>query len=143
MLKPLLLLLILCVQHVVFSQEDPKIVLAPSSGNAIQSPGSITITTETQSNPAPVIVEEASYPTNGGYTISKKAGEEQVLHDNAYYQSKIDIINQTIQAIDLKVNHVWNSTEKEEAEANGWFEQMYETKQALIQERDEYQALIN
>ena len=75
-------------------------------------------------------------------TISKRAGEPQVVHDGTYYLSDIAKIDKHLDAIQLKANIINNNPEEKAlAEANGWFEQMEETKmqlttqKALLQEK--------
>jgi hypothetical protein len=69
-------------------------------------------------------------------TISKKAGEEQVIHDEEYLKKEISRINNHIKAIDFKVENVSSDeTKKAKAESDGWFDQMKNTKVSLEQKR--------
>jgi hypothetical protein len=69
-------------------------------------------------------------------TISKKAGEEQVVHDAAYIRNEITRIDQHIAAIDQKVSIVSSDpVKKSEAESQGWFDQMARTRASLVEEK--------
>ena len=79
-----------------------------------------------------VVKEPVRYPL----TISKKAGEEQVIHDEEYLKKEISRINNHIKAIDFKVENVSSDeTKKAKAESDGWFDQMKNTKVSLEQKR--------
>jgi len=69
-------------------------------------------------------------------TISKKAGEEQVVHDEIYIQNELSRINQHIAAIDHKVSVVSADPDKKaEAQSQGWFDQMSKSRASLEEEK--------
>ena len=74
--------------------------------------------------------------TNKTQTISKRAGEPQVVHDENYYSLEIAKIDQHISAIEQKTAYI-NSIpeEKSLAENNGWFIQMANVKTQLMEKR--------
>lgn len=62
---------------------------------------------------------------NTPVTISKKAGESQVIHNDAYYQNEIQKIDNNIASINTKIAYVnADPVEKANATASGWFEDM-------------------
>jgi hypothetical protein len=82
---------------------------------------------KSKSNSGHVSKSELNQPV----TISKKAGEAQVVHDNTYYQNEIAKIDNHINAINTKIAYVNNDpVEKSNAIASGWFDEMelYKTK---------------
>jgi uncharacterized protein YdeI (BOF family) len=124
MKRNLITVLSLLVSLSAFSQE--KI----SNESRTQNGGnSLSVPTATE----PVTTEsKKEVVKNKPITISKRAGEPQRVHNQAYYQEEIAKIDTHITAIDTKVNHVNNDpAEKQAAEANGWFVQMSEIKQNL------------
>jgi hypothetical protein len=65
-------------------------------------------------------------------TISKKAGEEQVVHDEEYLTKEIARVDNHILAIDFKVENVSSDpSKKAKAEQDGWFKQMNDIKVSL------------
>lgn len=71
-------------------------------------------------------------------TYSIKAGEQQVLHDKNYYQQRVKTINNQIEAIEIKMEHIQsNPSEKEKAIQSGWFDEMKNTIQLLKEEKEE------
>ena len=65
-------------------------------------------------------------------TISKKAGEEQVVHDEEYLTNEIAIVDNHIKAIDFKVENISSDpSKKSKAEQDGWFKQMNDIKVSL------------
>jgi len=65
-------------------------------------------------------------------TISKKAGEEQVVHDEQYLTKELARVDNHIKAIDFKVENVSSdSSMKAKAEQDGWFKQMNDIKVSL------------
>ena len=65
-------------------------------------------------------------------TISKKAGEEQVVHDEQYLIKEIARVDNHIKAIDFKVENISSDpTKKSKAEQDGWFKQMNDIKVSL------------
>jgi hypothetical protein len=86
-----------------------------------------------------VATEQASYPQ----TISKKQGEEQVLHDKAYYESEILRLKENLRAIDLKVASVKNDPiAHEEAMEIGWYEQMESTKKMITEQLEAFELKV-
>ena len=82
---------------------------------------------KSKSNSGHVAKSELNQPV----TISKKAGEAQQVHDDAYYQKEIAKIDSHLNAINTKIAYVNNNpTEKSNAIASGWFDDMelYKTK---------------
>ena len=69
-------------------------------------------------------------------TISKRVGEEQVVHDKEYLTKEISRIENHIKAIDIKVEGISSdSSKKIKAENDGWFEQMSKIKVSLTEEK--------
>jgi hypothetical protein len=80
-----------------------------------------------------VSVSTQQYPI----TISKKNGEEQVVHDEAYWNKELERINLHIKAIDAKIESInADPAKKSKAENDGWFDDMSKTKSSLIQDRE-------
>jgi hypothetical protein len=70
-------------------------------------------------------------------TISKKAGEEQVVHDEQYLTKELARVDNHIKAIDFKVENVSSdSSMKAKAEQDGWFKQMNDIKVSLQSKKD-------
>lgn len=83
-------------------------------------------------------IETIDAPVSQQYpiTISKKAGEVQVVHDENYFLNEIKRIQSHISAIDHKVSVVSNDpVEKERAEKDAWFDQMARIRLALVDEQ--------
>ncbi len=81
-----------------------------------------------------ISAESRDYPIR----ISKKAGEEQVVHNEDYLRKELERIDLHIKAIDTKVASVNSDPAKRaKAEAEGWFAQMNSTKESLLIERKE------
>jgi len=77
-------------------------------------------------------------------TISVRAGESQVTHNNAYYQNEISKIDTQLEAINTKVEFVQgNSEEKAIALQSGWFDDMENIKIQLENKKQELQSLLN
>src|SRR5690606_28819903 len=77
-------------------------------------------------------------------TISIRAGESQVTHDNDYYQNEIDRIDHHIAMIDEKISFVNNSPEeKHKALDLGWFDQMEAIKSDLLGKKIALQSKLN
>lgn len=73
---------------------------------------------------------------NASFTISKRAGENQVTHDQAYYDAEIAKIDAHVLAIDEKIAYVnADSQRKADAQANGWFDDMDRIKEELATKR--------
>ena len=69
-------------------------------------------------------------------TISKRPGEPQRTHDEAYYNEEISKIDVHVQSINTKIDYMnADAQRKADAEANGWFAQMEEIKQNLAVRR--------
>ena len=78
------------------------------------------------------------------FTISKKAGEDQVLHDNAYYTSQIVKINQNLSAINQKIQLIKNDEDQNaEAISSGWIDDMENIKTRLLSKKAAYQKKLN
>ena len=79
-----------------------------------------------------------------GTTISKRAGQEQEVHNATYYQKEISKIDNHIIAIDTKIEFVNNDpTEKALAESNGWFTDMNSIKAELQAKKTELENKLN
>lgn len=78
------------------------------------------------------------------FTISKKAGEEQVVHNDAYYLDQISKIDQHINSINVKIAHV-KSDEAENTKAlkSGWFDSMDNTLVRLNEKKASFQTKLN
>ena len=76
--------------------------------------------------------------------ISKKAGEEQVVHNDAYYLDQISKIDQHINSINVKIAHV-KSDEVENTKAleSGWFDSMDNTLVRLNEKKALFQTKLN
>lgn len=76
-------------------------------------------------------------------TISIKKGEQQKVHDKAYYESKIKEIDELLEAIEVKTEYVRsNETENKIALENGWYENMEQVKKEAREQRFEYESII-
>ena len=77
-------------------------------------------------------------------TISKKAGEEQVVHNDAYYLDQISKIDQHINSINVKIAHI-KSDEAENTKAlnSGWFDSMNNTLVRLNEKKASFQTKLN
>ena len=94
-----------------------------------------------KSSPSNEVKQSSSSGQDYPITISRKSGEDQIVHDEAYLIKKIDGIESHIQAIDKKVEYINSDPErKEKAESEGWFMQMSGTRSKLISEK---QGLLN
>lgn len=94
------------------------------------------------SNPNRQVVKKSS--SNTTTTISIRAGESQVIHNSAYYQSEIDKIDAQIASINTKISYVnSNPEEKEIAINSGWFEDMSNIKSQLQSKKLELQSHLN
>jgi hypothetical protein len=86
------------------------------------------------------LTKKVQYPI----TISKKAGEEQIVHDKEYLSKEITRINNHILAIDFKVENVSADEKKKvKAEEDGWFEQMKVIRSSLVQDRTKLEEELN
>lgn len=80
---------------------------------------------------------------NKPVTISKKAGESQVVHNDAYYQNEIAKIDNHIASINTKIAYVnADPVEKANATASGWFEDMNLYKSKLIAQKELLQSKL-
>lgn len=69
---------------------------------------------------------------NASVTISKRPGEEQKIHDAAYFDAEIAKIDAQIVAMNSKIATVnADPNEKALAENSGWFEDMERIKERL------------
>ena len=81
---------------------------------------------------------------NKSTTISIRAGESQVTHDEAYYLDKIDKIDSQISAINTKISFVNSDpTEKANATSSGWFDDMERIKSELEVQKSDIQNHLN
>lgn len=72
-------------------------------------------------------------------TISVQKGQQQVVHDKAYFEQKIQDIDVILSAIDEKVKFVQSNEEEHKlALENGWYKQMDESKVHAKRARQEY-----
>lgn len=74
------------------------------------------------------------------YPIEMSVGRDGVqhIHDKAYYQTKIEEIDYTLQAIKIKKDYILsNPEEKEIATNNGWFENMRQVEEQLNAEKQQ------
>ena len=124
MKKNLITALSLIACFSAFSQEEINPVMR-SAGTSEQSPTPTTV--EPQVNTTMAVSKSKTT------TISKRAGEPQRVHDQAYYQEEIAKIDNHKTAIDQKIAHVnSNPQEKLKAESNGWFQHMEDIKTDLL-----------
>ena len=80
---------------------------------------------------------------NKPVTISKKAGESQVIHNDAYYHNEIAKIDNHIASINTKIAYVnADPVEKANATASGWFEDMNLYKSKLIAQKELLQSKL-
>ncbi|MDP4797570.1 MAG: hypothetical protein NWR50_01780 [Crocinitomicaceae bacterium] len=100
------------------------------------------ITSAPQPTKVPVANEDVKIEKsiNKSTTISIRAGESQVTHDEAYFLNEIAKIDNQISAINQKIAIINNDpVEAANANASGWFDDMerikseLETKKANIQ----------
>ncbi|MCH2228861.1 MAG: hypothetical protein MK105_00855 [Crocinitomicaceae bacterium] len=76
-------------------------------------------------------------------TISKYAGQQQVVHDNSYYQNEIAKINEHLLAIDQKIAYMNADPNRQaDAQANGWFIQMDDIKSKLKAKKTLFQSKL-
>lgn len=77
-------------------------------------------------------------------TISKRAGEAQVTHDNAYYLNEIAKIENQIDAINQKIALISNDPiESASATESGWFDDMETIKTDLESKKADLQNQLN
>ena len=95
-----------------------------------------------QKKSVPVIdTKEAPVVQQYPITISKKAGEEQLVHDENYFRKEISRVQNHISAIDHKVSSVSaDSLKKQKAEEEGWFDQMSKIRASLVQEQQRLES---
>lgn len=88
-----------------------------------------------------VIIEKSINKTT---TISKRAGEAQVTHDNAYYLNEIAKIENQIDAINQKIALISNDPiESASATESGWFDDMETIKTDLESKKADLQNQLN
>lgn len=81
---------------------------------------------------------------NKSTTISIRAGESQVTHNDAYYLNKIEKIDNQISAINTKISLVNSDpTEKANATSSGWFDDMERIKSELEVQKSDVQNHLN
>jgi hypothetical protein len=114
-----------------YSQKNVRKNVIPTT-ELTKNQNQLSDSTASTNSSKSVVKEPVRYPL----TISKKAGEEQVIHDEEYLKKEISRINNHIKAIDFKVENVSSDeTKKAKAESDGWFDQMKNTKVSLEQKR--------
>ena len=100
--------------------------------NVISSPSIQHENNGTSSNNSLNSNQEKKKSVKYPLTISKKAGEEQVVHDEQYLTKEIARVDNHIKAIDFKVENISSDpTKKSKAEQDGWFIQMNDIKVSL------------
>ena len=81
---------------------------------------------------------------NKSTTISIRAGEPQVTHDEAYFLNEIAKIDNQISAINQKIAIITNDpVEAANAEASGWFDDMETIKSELEAKKSAIQNQLN
>ncbi|NRA11364.1 MAG: hypothetical protein HRT57_05340 [Crocinitomicaceae bacterium] len=134
MKKNYLIALSMIACFTAFSQEEIKPTLR-NSGASGTSPSPTTV--------QPISTSTKVISKSKTVTISKRAGEPQRVHDAAYYQQEIAVIDNNLSAIDQKVAFVnGNPQEKLEAESNGWFQQMEGIKTQLNTKKTDLQEKL-
>jgi hypothetical protein len=114
-----------------YSQKNVRKNVIPTT-ELTKNQNQLSDSTACKNSSKSVVKEPVRYPL----TISKKMGEEQVVHDEEYLKKEISRINNHIKAIDFKVENVSSDeTKKAKAESDGWFDQMKNTKVSLEQKR--------
>lgn len=76
-------------------------------------------------------------------TISVRKGQPQQVHDKAYYEKQIGIIDELLQAIEIKKAYVQSDEDEHKlALQNGWYEKMESVREESLKQRSEYEAII-
>ena len=104
------------------------------------------ITSSPQPNKIAVANQEVKIEKsiNKSTTISIRAGESQVTHDNAYFLNEIAKIDNQISAINQKIAIINNDPiEAEKAANQGWFEDMDRIKAELEAKKATIQNQLN
>ena len=123
MKKNLLTVLSLTACLTAFSQEEVNPTLR-NTGATEQSPAPSTI--------SPVVIPTKVVSQSKSVTISKRAGQPQRVHNEAYYLEEIAKIDNNLAAIDQKIALVnADPNEKQLALTNGWFQDMENIKNDL------------
>jgi hypothetical protein len=128
-LKGLFCVIITCYISYSYSQTDIH-------KNVINSP-------KIQQNKNVLVSKDTSNLNHGNkkiskypITISKRVGEEKVVHDEEYLTKEIIRIENHIKAIDFKIENVSSDiTKKTKAEKDGWFDQMNKIKFSLLEKK--------
>ena len=132
MLKSLMLIACVLVCTASYSQELKKVEVKQVQKKTV-SPASNRVSTSS-------VGKKGSQTT----TISKKAGQAQVTHDEAYYHSEIIKINEHLDAINKKIEFVNNDPiEKSKATESGWFEDMGNIKRRLNSKKKIYEEKLS
>jgi hypothetical protein len=130
-LRRLTIVFLVLYSSYTYSQKNVRKNVIPTT-ELTKNQNQLSDSTASTNSSKSVVKEPVRYPL----TISKKAGEEQVIHDEEYLKKEISRINNHIKAIDFKVENVSSDeTKKAKAESDGWFDQMKNTKVSLEQKR--------
>jgi hypothetical protein len=128
-LKEILILTIAIHGSFSYSQSEARknVITSPT----IQQNKNLSI-----SNDSSTLSQEKNKRIKYPLTISKKVGEEQVIHDEEYLTKEIARVERHIKAIDFKVESVSSdATMKAKAENDGWFDQMNKIKASLQEKK--------
>jgi hypothetical protein len=130
-LRRLTIVFLVLYSSYTYSQKNVRKNVIPTT-ELTKNQNQLSDSTASTNSSKSVVKEPVRYPL----TISKKMGEEQVVHDEEYLKKEISRINNHIKAIDFKVENVSSDeTKKAKAESDGWFDQMKNTKVSLEQKR--------
>lgn len=130
-LRRLTIVFLVLYSSYTYSQKNVRKNVIPTT-ELTKNQNQLSDSTASKNSSKSVVKEPVRYPL----TISKKAGEEQVVHDEEYLKKEISRINNHIKAIDFKVENVSSDeTKKAKAQSDGWFDQMKNTKVSLEQKR--------
>ena len=132
MIKSLTLISLVFLTTVSFSQETKKVEAKPTQVAPRSTEKQRTSTVK------------QSQKNSQAITISKKAGEPQRVHDEAYYNEEISKIDNHLDAINQKIEFINNDpTEKAKAIEGGWFEDMDNIKRRLNSKKKIYQEKLS
>lgn len=106
----------------------------------VKTPNRTVVTTVQSENKETQGSSSSEESSHGNYpmTISVNRSGEQITHDKQYYQNQVVEIDETLVAIEVKIDYVkGNSSEHTLATQNGWYQDMEETKRKLREQRAE------